>query len=92
MWERYGFARTLLVKNVAAVSTMVFPVGKGEGCSTSHTDVAVGPFGRSTAINHTAGYFGLGWELETFSLQGLVDLVDICQVVSALRGTGPVLG
>ena len=52
--KSYGFAGTLLIEDIAAIPAVMFPVSEGEGCSTSHADVTVGPFGRGAAIDHAA--------------------------------------
>jgi len=67
----------LLVKDAATISAMVLAIRESEGCPTSHTDVAVGPFGRCTAVKHSARDFDLGRESEALSLQCLVHLVDV---------------
>ncbi len=46
MGERDALARTRAAKDVSAVATVMFAVGKGERGTASHTDVRIGPFGR----------------------------------------------
>lgn len=84
MRKRQRFARALLVKDISAVSAVMFSVCEGEGGPASHANITVCPFGWCAAVDHAAGYVGPGRELEAFSLQGLIYLVDICQIVSAL--------
>lgn len=91
MGQRNGFARALLVEDVSTVAAVVLSIRKGKGSTTAHAHITVSPFRRSTAVDHAARHVGLGREFETFSYQGLVDLVDICQIVPALRGTCPIL-
>lgn len=75
--ERHRLAGTLLVKAVAAVSAVVLPVRKGKRRSTSHTNIGIGPFGRSTAVNHAAGN-GLSWrELVSLSLKIPVHFANV---------------
>ena len=46
MRERHALGRTLLIKHLTAVPTVVFAVGKGERRPASHADIGVGPLGR----------------------------------------------
>ena len=45
MGKREDLARALLVKDVAAISTVVLSIREAEGSSTSHANIRVGPFG-----------------------------------------------
>ena len=45
MGKREDLARALLVKDVAAISTMVLSIREAEGSSTSHANIRVSPFG-----------------------------------------------
>ena len=45
MRQRDRFAGTRPAKHVAAVSTMVLSISKGERCTATHTNFRVGPFG-----------------------------------------------
>lgn len=89
MRERDGFGGTLLVKDIATVSAMVFPICKCEGCPAPHANLAVGPLRRSAAVYHTARDLDLGRKLKTFFLQTLVDFVDVGEIVARLSGTCP---
>ena len=89
MWERDGFGGALLVKDIATISAMVLPICKCEGCPAPHANLAVSPLRRSTAVYHTAGDFDLGRKLKAFSLQTLVDFVDVREIVARLSGTCP---
>jgi hypothetical protein len=46
MRQRNGFAGTGAAKDIAAVPTVVFPVGEGEFLSTPHAHVRICPFWR----------------------------------------------
>lgn len=87
--QRQSFGRALLVEAVAAVSAVVFAVGEGERSPASHTDVRVGPFRGRTAIDHAAGDGRSRWKLEALSLQCLVCLINILELVSVLGGCSP---
>jgi hypothetical protein len=54
MGKREDFARALLVKDVAAVSTVVLSIREAEGRSTSHANIRVGPLGGLQAISKLA--------------------------------------
>jgi len=67
----------LLVEDIAAISAMVLAICEGKGRSTAHAYITVGPLWRCAAIHHTACDLRLRRKQESFSLQTLVDLVDV---------------
>jgi len=54
MGKREDLARALLVKDVAAISTMVLSIREAEGSSTSHANIRVGPFGGLQVVSKLA--------------------------------------
>ncbi len=54
MGKRDDFARALLVKDVAAVSTVVLSIREAEGSSTSHANIRVSPFGGLQVVSKLA--------------------------------------
>lgn len=89
MGQCEGLAGTLLVKNVSAVSAVVFSVGKRESCATAHADIRVNPLRWSIAVKHAACHVLLRRKVVAFSLQRLVHLRNIDEVYAAFRGTSP---
>lgn len=54
MRKREDFARALLVKDVATISTVVLSIREAEGSSTSHANIRVGPFGGLQVVSKLA--------------------------------------
>lgn len=50
--KRHRLRRTLLIKDLAAVATVVLAIGEGKWCTTPQTNVRVDPLWRSLGIDH----------------------------------------
>ena len=61
--------RTLLIKDLTAVSTMMFTIGEREWCSTPETDIGINPFRCCLSIDHRRVRSGKvwGWEVEAYT-------------------------
>lgn len=89
VWQGNRLARTGTAKDISTVTTMMFPVGKGEAFAATHAHIGINPFRRGRAVEHAAGNLGLWWEVKTFSLQRLVGLANVYQVGPSLCSSGP---